>query len=83
MGTEGGGAVGKRAAQGKIHSAGDIIGVPVACPIMIGGVQGAAECAVGIGATRPYVALVEMGVHVDEAQPHHAAIEIDSGQDIR
>ena len=53
---------------------------PVRVSIALNGCQRASESAVGIGPARQDMALVEMGVHVDEAGPDLAVIHVDSGR---
>ena len=50
-----------------------VFGRPVGRPVGADRVERAHEGAVGVGLARPDVALVEMGVHVDEGRPDHAA----------
>ena len=71
------GAVGVGAAQREIHAARDVVGVPARGAVLAGGIERAHEGAVGIGLARPDMALVDMGVAVDEAGQHDAAGEVD------
>ena len=70
-------AVGEGRAKREIHAAADVGGGPVGGTVGGDRTERAHEGAVGIGAARPDVALVEMGVHVDEGRPDHAGVEIE------
>ena len=73
-------AVGVGGAEREIHAPRDVVGAPVLLAVVLHGIERAGECAVGIGPARPDVALVDVGMHVDEARPHHAAVEVELGQ---
>ncbi len=80
MGTQQGGAVGVSGAQREIHAALDVVRPPVHLAVDRDRFQRAGEGAVGVAAARPDMPLVDMGVHVDEARPGHAAVEVEFRQ---
>jgi antitoxin CcdA len=69
-------AVRMSAAQGELHPCLDILRRPVGPPVTLHGLECLPEAAVRVGGARPDVALVEMGVHVDEAGQDQPAGEI-------
>ena len=75
MGADGRRAMRIGAAQREIHAGGDVGGRPIGFAIQGDVVERAEEGAVGIAATRPDMALVEMGVQFHEAREHHAGRE--------
>jgi len=64
-------------AQREIHAPRHVLGAPARHPVGAGGVERAHEAAVGIGFARPDMALVDMGVAIDEARQHDAAGKVD------
>ena len=71
-------AVGIGAAQREVHAPGDVLGCAVAPAVFGGSGKSALEGAVRILRARPDVALVQVGMHVHQARPHHAAVEISA-----
>ena len=78
MGADSADAVCISAAEGELHSRGNVLGSPEGCPVGACRCQSTEEGAVGIGRAANDMALVEMSVHVDEARPHDAARYIDA-----
>ena len=68
------------AAEREIHAGADILRRPVRFPVGADVVESAHEGPVRVLAARPDVALVEMGVNVDEARQHDPAVEIEARQ---
>ena len=77
VGAEQRGAVGVGARRLKSMRRRDVVGRPVGVAVGRHRVERAHEGAVGIGPARPDVALVDVGVHVDEGRPDHAAVEVE------
>ena len=77
MGPDRLGAVRVGAAQRELHALGDIQRVPACGAILADGIERAHEGAVGIALARPDMALVDMGVAVDEGRQHDAAGKVD------
>ncbi|MEO1250047.1 MAG: hypothetical protein AAFW76_09435 [Pseudomonadota bacterium] len=75
MGADRDGAVGVGAAEREIHAPGDILGIPVGGAVLAHGGQGREAGAVGIGLARPDVALVDVGVAIDEPGEDDAAAQ--------
>ena len=63
------------ALQAELHALAHVLLGPSRRPIARGRTGGAQEAAVRVGRARPDVALVEMGVDVDEARPDQAAAQ--------
>ena len=68
------------AAQPEIHAPGDVGGAPVGLPVLGDGRQRVGEGAGRIGRPAPDVALVEMGVRVDERRQNDPAGEREARQ---
>ena len=68
------------AAQPEIHAPGDVDGAPMGLPILRHGLQRLGEGAGRIGRPAPDVALVEMGVRVDEERQNDPAAESEARQ---
>ena len=76
------GAVREGAAQREVHALGDILARPVGRTVGHHGIARAEMRAVRILRAMPDVALVDMGVHIDEARQHDAVVEIDARQPV-
>ncbi len=77
MGPDRLGAVRVGAAQRELHALRDVQRIPACGAILADGIERAHEGAVGIGLARPDMALVDMGVAVDEGRQHDASGKID------
>jgi hypothetical protein len=75
--------VDERAAQPELEPRLDVGGGPVGRPVGDVGLDGALEGAVRVLCARPDVALVQMGVEVDEAGPDLPALQRDAGAALR
>ena len=73
-------AMGIGAAQRKIHARPNILSRPMRGAVNLHIFQRAGECAIGIAAPRPNMALIEMGMDVDEAGEEDTAAQIKSRQ---
>ena len=80
MGADRAAAVGVSAAQREIHAGAHVVGVPVCLAVGRHRHAGARMGAVRIGVARPDMALVDVGVAVDEARQHDPAAKIDGRQ---
>jgi len=76
-------AVRKGAAQREIHASRQVVGRPVHQPVGIRRVQRAHERAIRVGHARPDMALVDMGMAVDEARQHDPAGKVDRARRLR
>ncbi len=65
------------AGEREFHTPLDIFGCPTGRTVLADGVQGAGETAVGVGLAGPDVALVDMGVAIDEGRECDAATAVD------
>jgi len=73
-------AMGEGATQREIHAGAHVIGAPVRLAVGRDRRAGAGMRAVRIGAARPDVPFVDVGVHVDEARQDDPAAQVDRRQ---
>ena len=64
--------------QREVEPPVNIVMAPTLLSIRMGGIQGGDELTVGIPGARPNMALVEVGMEVDQARPNLPAVEIDA-----